>query len=462
MNEASLPVIIVGAGLCGLSAAYHLEAAGCTGYTVLERQPAAGGLASTDSGGGFSFDRCIHLLFTRDQYLLNLLGGGREGEGLKKYSRRSYCYSAGTYTGFPYQQHNYGLPLRVILGNILGLVRARLGAGAGRATNYEEWIYAAFGSGIAENCMLPYSRRLWAWDLKDMAFDWAAGHMPVPKVWDTVLGALLPRKKRFGQTSEFWYPQTGGIGFLANSLLEKIPAEKVSLNASVKAVNGPAREVLLADGRRLRYGTLISTMPLPELIRLIGADVPEPLRAKAAGLKYNTVHTVNIGLEGGLSGLAGSAHWIYFLDDAAIFHRLGFPCNFSKWLAPEGCCSIQAEISESERLPRNRETLIADTLRDLVKTGILREKDILPVSGGGRVKYAKLSTYAPAYVICDHGRAETVAVLKEFLGKYDIETRGRFGEWEYLNMDRVIMRGKDAAETVIKRRALAGGRGKNI
>lgn len=442
------PVLIIGAGLCGLSAACGLESAGFGGYTVLEGSGGAGGLAGTDTRDGFSFDRCIHLLFTKDPAVLELFRSD-PGTGLVRHARRSYCRAGGLYTGFPYQQHNYGLPLGVKLRNIAGLVRARLNPGPEPA-NYEEWICRAFGEGIAANCMLPYSRRLWAWDLRDMAWGWAASHMPVPTVRDTVLGAFFPRGKGFGQTSEFLYPERGGIGALAASLLARIPAGKVRLNARVKAVSPARREVTLQDGTRLRYSKLVSTMPLPDLIAAMGAEAPAEMRDRAAGLRCNTIHTVNIGLRGELSGQAAGSHWTYFIEDDAVFHRLGFPHNLARSLVPAGCSSIQAEISESALRPRNRAALAAETLRDLVKHGILGAKEALPEAQGGRVLFAGLATYAPAYVIYDHQHAANTAALKAFLESNSILTRGRFGEWEYYNMDRAVLSGLDAARAALK------------
>jgi UDP-galactopyranose mutase len=52
----------------------------------------------------------------------------------------------------------------------------------------------------------------------------------------------------------------------------------------------------------------------------------------------------------------------------------------------------------------------------------------------------------PAYVIYDHRHREHTTALKAFFRECDVLTRGRFGEWEYLNMDHAILSGKRAAE----------------
>ena len=48
----------------------------------------------------------------------------------------------------------------------------------------------------------------------------------------------------------------------------------------------------------------------------------------------------------------------------------------------------------------------------------------------------------------DHGRAEAVAQIREWLAGYDIHLAGRYSEWEYYNSDHAFIAGKKAAEQV--------------
>jgi UDP-galactopyranose mutase len=181
----------------------------------------------------------------------------------------------------------------------------------------------------------------------------------------------------------------------------------------------------------------------------LGENVPERVKACASGLKYNIVHTVNIGLKGTHLGVEKPMHWVYFPEENTIFHRISFPHRFSEWMVPPGCCSIQAEISESVYKPVNRSTLIQDTLDGLAHVGILSRKETLPVYEGGRVLLAKVMTLNPAYIIYDLKHREKTQIIKDYLRTFNIETRGRFGEWEYFNMDHAILSGKAAAEQII-------------
>lgn len=438
--------VILGAGLCGLSAAYHLEEKGGADYLILERNHEVGGLARTLTSAGFSFDHAIHVLYSRDPYATDLICNKLLRGNTRTQTRQSYCYSSGVYTEYPYQLNNHGLPLEIIIENIMGLIEARYELPRnGPPPHFESWIYQTFGRGIAEHFMVPYNRRQWAWDLQDMNYDWIADRVPMPEIRDVIQGALLPQKK-YGPNQEFWYPITGGIEALPQAFLRCLPAERLWLNARVVALDGIRRELLLADGRRIHYDRLISSIPLPALVDLLGAAVPQTIKQCTAGLKYNIVHTVNIGLEGTDLGTKELMHWIYFPEDHTIFHRISFPSNFSPSMVPPGCSSIQAEISESIYRPCNRATLIQLTLAHLARVGILPERDARRVADGGRVRMSKVVTLDPAYIIYDLQNRENTRSIKEYLRRLDIFSKGRFGDWEYLNMDHAILSGKAAAE----------------
>ena len=438
--------MILGAGLCGLSAAYHLEQEGDTDYLLLERSHEAGGLARTETFDGFSFDHSIHILYSRDPYAIDLICGKLLKGNLLKQKRRSFCYTAGVYTEYPYQLNNYGLPPQIIVENIMGLIVARQASSRNRTPpHFEAWIYQTYGRGIAEHFMVPYNSRQWAWELRDMDYDWIAERVPLPELRDVLLGAIAPPQKKYGPNQEFWYPVEGGIEALPRAFLAHIPPERVCLNASVVTVDSIRRELCLSGGRRLSYDRLISTMPLPALVKLLDPAAPPDIRQCAQELKCNTVHTVNIGLEGMELGGEQDMHWAYFPEEDTIFHRVSFPRNFSPWTVPVGCTSIQVEISESIYRPRDRTALIPSSLDGLVRAGILSSREACTVEQGGRVRVASVMTLDPAYVIYDLKHSNNTQAIMEFLEPLDILSRGRFGEWEYLNMDHAILSGMTAA-----------------
>jgi len=440
--------VILGAGLCGLSAAYHLEQQGRADYLVLERGDEVGGLARTTTSDGFAFDHAIHVLYSSDPYATNLIRDTLLSGNVARQTRRSYCYSAGVYTEYPYQLNNRGLPAEVIVENILGLIEARANRPDEAAPHFEAWIHQTYGRGIATNFMVPYNRRQWAWNLEEMHYGWIADRIAVPELREVLWGALQPHAERFGPNREFWYPLEGGISALPRAFQDRLPSDRLMFNAGVSRVDSSQREVWLTNGQRVPYRTLISTIPLPALVAALGDDVPREIVASAEALESNVVHTVNVGLDGEDLGAGSPMHWVYFPEDRTVFHRVSYPGQFSPWMVPPGGSSIQMEISESRFRPCDRAALVDRCLRDLVDIGVLREGDARPISQGGRVRMTQMLTLDPAYVIYDLAHRENTETIAAYLQSVGIASRGRFGEWEYLNMDHAILSGKAAAEAI--------------
>lgn len=79
-------IVIVGAGLAGLSTALHLSG---VPYRVFEKEKEAGGLCRSYQKDGFTFDVTGHLLHFRQAEIKALVEGLLRGR-LEKHSRRSF------------------------------------------------------------------------------------------------------------------------------------------------------------------------------------------------------------------------------------------------------------------------------------------------------------------------------------------------------------------------------------
>src|SRR4029077_14399603 len=96
--SAEYPVVILGAGLTGLSAAYHLGVPSL----VIEREAEVGGLARTHDEDGFTFDCTGHLLHLRDPRVIALVEALLP-RTFARHERRALIYSKGVFTPYPFQ-----------------------------------------------------------------------------------------------------------------------------------------------------------------------------------------------------------------------------------------------------------------------------------------------------------------------------------------------------------------------
>jgi protoporphyrinogen oxidase len=303
--------------------------------------------------------------------------------------------------------------------------------------NFEEFIYSVWGAGIAKHFAIPYNRKLWTLPLNEMETSWLGGRVPLPDLGEIIDGALHPVGKPMGPNARFGYPRKGGFQALVSGFVPHIKGQ-IELNADVVQILPRDHIITLADGRRYRYDNLISTMPLPELVRLIGNEAPKEVQEAARGLRHISVRCVNIGIN---RENVTDKHWIYYPEDT-VFHRIFVQGNASPECNAPGGFGFTCEISYSpwKPLPVDGDALISRCIEDCIKVGMMNAED--------KVLTANLVDMPYAYVIYDHARAKNVATVKAWMEKQDIILSGRYSEWEYYNSDHAFLAGKKAAEKV--------------
>jgi protoporphyrinogen oxidase len=106
-------IIILGAGLAGLSCAWHLERGAVCDPYLFEKEDGAGGLCRSSRAGGFTFDRCGHLIHFKHPYTRRLVR--KLIPGLIRHERRAWIFMHGRYVPYPFQAHLSSAPQRVYL-----------------------------------------------------------------------------------------------------------------------------------------------------------------------------------------------------------------------------------------------------------------------------------------------------------------------------------------------------------
>lgn len=497
------PVVVLGAGPTGLSAAYHLG----KDALLLEREERVGGCCRSIHRDGFTFDLAGHIMFSNDPYVhdlyLLLLR-----DNVHWQEREAWIYSKGVHTRYPFQGALYGLPPKVIQECIVGAIEARYGSlrpeaaegahgaarngdgkvhangssangtpaarakghapshaagsngscngsvkdccadgileaevplsapGAAEPRNFEEFIYKVWGAGIAKHFAIPYNRKLWAVPLSEMETSWLGGRVPLPNLEEMIEGALSPVPKPMGPNARFGYPLRGGFQALMDGFLPHLKGN-LQRRAEVVRISPLRRQVELADGTSHPYEVLVSTMPLPVLIRQMGEEAPAEIRSAASGLRHVSVRCVNLGV--GRPNLT-EKHWIYYPEET-VFHRIFVQGNASPECNPPGGFGLTCEITYSDHkpLPEDGDALIERCVADCKKVGIIGENDPIWTACQADLPYA--------YVVYDHERAGRVAEIRSWLRGQGIVLAGRFSEWEYYNSDHAFIAGRNAAQT---------------
>ncbi len=486
LAESPVECLILGAGPTGLSAAYHYGA----GSVLVERENTVGGWCRSIDDQGFRFDHAGHIMFSKDPDVLELYGT-LLGDNLHWQDREAWVYSKGVHTRYPFQGALYGLPPTVLKECLVGAIEARFGAlepgngdapekvkapagslqavaasndccadgtdaisisdgggdpkdsGAAKVTsifrrgspaNFDEFIHQVWGAGVAKHFAVPYNTKLWTVPLREMETSWLGGRVPLPNLEEMIDGALQPVAAPVGPNARFGYPLKGGFQALMDGFLPHLKGTLV-LGTAATDISVRRRQVTFSDGRRMGWKQLISTMPLPELIRLIGDEAPPRVRSAAAGLRHISVRCVNLGI--GRENLTDK-HWIYYPEDT-VFHRIFVQGNASPHNNPAGGFGLTCEISYSptKPLPVDGEALIERCIRECIEVGMVAPEDPILTASMVDMPYA--------YVLYDHARAANVETIRSWLLTYDIILAGRYSEWEYYNSDHAFLAGRRAA-----------------
>ena len=426
--------IIIGAGLAGLSAAYHLK----SNYKLIEANKEAGGLCRSKFINGFLFDYTGHLLHIKSEYVEHLVKQ-LLGDNLKKIERSSWIYSSNSLTSYPFQSNLYGLPPEVIKECLIGFIKSKYELREMEVNNFEDWVIKHLGAGIANRFMIPYNKKLWTVHPRDLTTEWIGDYVPNPKIDEIIDGALRVPEKKWGYNSYFYYPEYGGIYSLVKEFLKNIDNNCVYYNKKIAEINTLEKIITYSDETKDTYKNIISTIPLINLVNII-KPLPKEIQICAKGLRYNSVLNINIGVN---NESFLDKHWIYFPEDQYIFYRIGFPASFSKSMAPSGCSSIYTEISYSDIVPlryKSLEEIKKRVCADLIKTKFLNKlEDII---------FSYYIDIKPAYVIYDHNWFHARNSIINYLRGKNILPIGRYGSWEYSAMEDAILQGRDAAEFI--------------
>lgn len=425
-RESKTPVVLLGAGLTGMSAAYHLGAAGVP-YRLFERAPHVGGHAVTVEEGGFRFDRTGHLLHLRDPEM-RALALGWIGEDYVEVERRSMIWSNGVYTRYPFQANTFGLPPQVAYECLHGFLKAHFATETPTPKNFEEYCLAHFGEGISRHFMLPYNARLWGVAPTEITADWCTRFVPLPKLEDVVAGAVGLNDRELGYNTRFIYPHLG-IGALAEGLSRALvtPAE---LGREAEAIDWRARTVQVS-GEVVGYDTLVSTLPLSVLVaRLV--DAPEAVRNAGARLRCSHLYYLDVALDGPCEK---PLHWVYVPEEKYPFYRVGCYSHFSSAMAPPGCASLYVELARRE--PPDLDALLPRVGEALTEMGLLRSPSA--------IRFARARRLDHAYVLYDQAYVTSLEVIRPFLAEHRIASVGRYGGWNYSSMEDALLFGRDAA-----------------
>jgi protoporphyrinogen oxidase len=424
-------IAILGGGISGISTGYHLNL-GETESVVFEKNPTWGGLCDNFTiGNGFLFDNFVHLSFAKDESVNNLFSLSTE---IIEHDPISTNYYKGYWLKHPAQNNLANLTLTEKFKIISDFIK-RPKVSISELKNYQEWLICQFGNYFANNFPEVYTRKYWTIDANELTIDWLGNRFSLPGLREVIKGALYEQKENFYYVTKMKYPTTGGykkfLTYMAENSNIQTDKQAVSIDLKTKRID-------FSDNTYTHYDKLVSSLPLPELVKII-KDAPKEIVAASEKLLCTSGQLVSLGFN---NPDIAKYLWFYIYDEDILPARAYSSSLKSPNNVPLGKSSLQFETYYSKHKPKKLEggSLIEHIVNRGIKMGLFSMQDI-EISDYRELKYAN--------VVFDQERNANVKKIHQYLTQNDISYVGRFGEWDYLWSDQSLLSGKKVATTIL-------------
>ena len=437
-------IVIVGAGPTGLGAAWRLNELGHANWVLYEASDHPGGLASSFvDDAGFTWDVGGHVLFSHYEYFDQLMVKALRDQWVE-HVREAWVWMRERWIPYPFQNNIWRLPEDELIACLEGLLQAQAASRAPTPPrSFGDWLQASFGAGLCDSFMLPYNRKVWAYDPSRLDVGWMDERVATVDL-ARVLRNLVRRQDdvAWGPNSTFRFPLRGGTGAIWKAVCGLLPGERLHFGRRVTGVDLERKTAIFEDGDVAHFDYLISTMPLDLLLRAVTnrADLP----ALGSEFVHSSSHIVGIGLSGQPPADLATKCWIYFPEAEQCFYRATVFSNYSPNNVPRPGeqWSLMAEVSESPEKAVDAGRVVEDVRKAFTTCGFIDASAVVS-EWHTRIEHG----YPTPWL----GRDRVLDEVDDRLRRAGVLSRGRFGAWKYevSNQDHSLMQGVEAVNHLL-------------
>lgn len=409
---------MVGAGVSGLATAAFLPN---RDYLVLEAEQEPGGYCRTVVKDGFVWDYSGHFFHFKNAEMEAWLRARMGTQKVHTIQKKSVIRYADRDIDFPFQKNIHQLPHAEFLECLHDVFMA------GHQKQPEDgsfkgMLYARLGRGISEKFLIPYNEKLYATDLQHLDRDAMGRFFPHADVADIIRNMRTPDNGGYNAT--FTYPEGGAIQYV-HALMSAVDPKRVLLGQRVVAVDLARRTVQTSTGQTIRYTNLVSSAPLPSLLRMCG------LPHNTAAFTWNKVLVFNLGFD--RPGPTG-VHWMYFPQKDLSFYRVGFYNNI--FGSPR--LSLYVELGYPKDAQPDVAAMQRAVVADLQRAGVTTTEHQLVAS-----HHVMLD---PAYVHITRDSLAETARVQRILRTHGVFSIGRYGAWTYCSIEDNMLEARALAQ----------------
>lgn len=451
-------VVVLGAGVSGLSAAWRLVSQGVAA-DVLEADDCVGGLAKTARENGYCLDVGPHSFFSEDNQIIKTVLDLFDYK-LEPMPRTVKFFYKDKYLDYPLTPQGVLLQMglfsgiRVALSYLKEKLFPRRSATLGTTEEtVEDWAIASFGEHLYRTFFKQYTEQFWKVPCSELSSRSIPTHTRMSFL-NTLRVLLHCRATKTGEsliereTLPTYYPRTG-FGEIAEKIADAIKSRggNIHLNCRVIGIEelgeGRVCVVYERNGRREKINAdyVVSTIPLPSLVKIISPRPPADVLASTDKLDFRSL--VVLGMATEKQNVLGCGY-IYLLDRP--YNRISEMNEFSTRTSPSGENIIAVEIPclyNSAAWKASKEELFDMCISSLAEDGFL---------GPGDVEKLFLVKAPTAYPIYRKDYAKHLDCLLNYIKKRrSIATLGRCGEFMYMDIDICMRRAFDFADNLLRK-----------
>lgn len=403
---------IIGAGISGLSLGRILNESKCFDVEILEKNIKIGGIARTQTVEGVSYHVTGgHCFNSKHKAVMDFVFEFMPEKYWNKISRDARIYLKNQFVSYPIEysikQINEFDPELAF-----NMTRDFLTSELDSPSNLQEWFVQQFGKTLAYEYFIPYNNKIWGMDSKEMSHDWVVDKLPTPNKKE-FFDALLTSKKDTMPHAYFYYPKSNNQNTFIKHLSHQL---NIELGYKVDSIVKKNDKWIVNNDKK--YDLIINTSPMDKLSTLL-TDLPVNITEAIKRLKYNKVTTMLWRSE------PSEQTWTYFPGSETIFHRHIHIGNFFR--------------------PKS-DFIITETIGDVSKNRMISEGEKFKFL----LKPVSYNVSDHAYVVFDENTNSAKQIIKDYLNTIGFLTLGRFGEWEYYNMDICINSAMEMSKKILR------------
>ncbi|NJR48756.1 MAG: NAD(P)/FAD-dependent oxidoreductase [Leptolyngbyaceae cyanobacterium CSU_1_3] len=434
------PVIIIGAGPAGLTAAYELVKRGIQPI-VLEKSAQVGGIARTEVYKGYRFDIGGHRFYTKVEAVQKLWLEVM-GDEFIKVPRLSRIYYRDRFFNYPLELTDTLLKLGLLesFRILLSYLKIKILPHKQEET-LEEWVTNRFGRRLFLTFFKTYTEKVWGIPCDKIQADWAAQRIKGLSLTTAVINALFKTNNTKTLIKEFDYPLLGP-GMMWERFQSAVEQQggEVCLNMGVVRLKREGNRICSVTVRQagatidLCGDQFISSMPVAALVQRLDPPPPDAVLQAARSLNYRAFMIVSLIID---RPHLFPDNWIYIHSPEVNVGRIQNFKNWSPAMVPDPtktCLGMEYFCNEGDALWKMSDTELLDlATREIAKLGLASAHE---VEDGVVLRQPK------AYPVYDRDYRQHLKVIQKFLGTIEnLQTTGRNGMHRYNNQDHSMLTG---------------------